>query len=124
MSKTLDLTCELIRRDSVTPRDAGCQQLLAERLQALGFAIEPMRFGEVDNLWARRGNSGPLLCFAGHTDVVPSGPLEQWESPPFEPRVRNGLLYGRGAADMKASLAAFITVAFVKGAARSEADRA
>jgi len=109
MSKTLDLTCELIRRDSVTPRDAGCQQLLAERLQALGFVIEPMRFGEVDNLWARRGNSGPLLCFAGHTDVVPSGPLEQWESPPFEPRVRNGLLYGRGAADMKASLAAFIT---------------
>jgi succinyl-diaminopimelate desuccinylase len=68
-----------------------------------------MRFGEVDNLWARRGNSGPLLCFAGHTDVVPSGPVEQWDSPPFEPRQRNGLLYGRGAADMKASLAAFIT---------------
>lgn len=109
MSKTLDLTCELIRRDSVTPYDAGCQQLLAERLHALGFVIEPMRFGEVDNLWARRGNSGPLLCFAGHTDVVPSGPLEQWDSPPFEPRQRNGLLYGRGAADMKASLAAFIT---------------
>jgi succinyl-diaminopimelate desuccinylase len=109
MSKTLDLTCELIRRDSVTPYDAGCQQLLAERLQALGFVIEPMRFGEVDNLWARRGNSGPLLCFAGHTDVVPSGPVEQWDSPPFEPRQRNGLLYGRGAADMKASLAAFIT---------------
>lgn len=109
MSKTLDLTCELIRRDSVTPYDAGCQQLLAERLHALGFVIEPMRFGEVDNLWARRGNSGPLLCFAGHTDVVPSGPVEQWDSPPFEPRQRNGLLYGRGAADMKASLAAFIT---------------
>ncbi|WP_159875531.1 succinyl-diaminopimelate desuccinylase [Aquitalea denitrificans] len=109
MSKTLELTCELIRRDSVTPYDAGCQQLLAERLHALGFVIEPMRFGEVDNLWARRGNSGPLLCFAGHTDVVPSGPVEQWDSPPFEPRERNGLLYGRGAADMKASLAAFIT---------------
>jgi succinyl-diaminopimelate desuccinylase len=109
MSKTLELTCELIRRDSVTPYDAGCQQLLAERLQALGFVIESMRFGEVDNLWARRGNSGPLLCFAGHTDVVPSGPVEQWDSPPFEPRQRNGLLYGRGAADMKASLAAFIT---------------
>ncbi|WP_287877048.1 succinyl-diaminopimelate desuccinylase [Aquitalea sp.] len=109
MSKTLELTCELIRRDSVTPYDAGCQQLLAERLHALGFVIEPMRFGEVDNLWARRGNSGPLLCFAGHTDVVPSGPVEQWDSPPFEPRQRNGLLYGRGAADMKASLAAFIT---------------
>ncbi|RQO72942.1 succinyl-diaminopimelate desuccinylase [Aquitalea sp. FJL05] len=109
MSKTLDLTCELIRRDSVTPRDAGCQPLLAERLQALGFVIENMRFGDVDNLWARRGNSGPLLCFAGHTDVVPSGPTEQWDSPPFEPRQRNGLLYGRGAADMKASLAAFIT---------------
>ncbi len=109
MSKTLDLTCELIRRDSVTPRDAGCQPLLAERLQALGFVIENMRFGEVDNLWARRGSSGPLLCFAGHTDVVPSGPTEQWDSPPFEPRQRNGLLYGRGTADMKASLAAFIT---------------
>lgn len=109
MSKTLDLTCELIRRDSVTPRDAGCQPLLAERLQALGFVIENMHFGDVDNLWARRGNNGPLLCFAGHTDVVPSGPTEQWDSPPFEPRQRNGLLYGRGAADMKASLAAFIT---------------
>lgn len=109
MSKTLELACALIRRDSVTPHDAGCQQLLAERLQALGFVIEPMRFGEVDNLWARRGDRGPLLCFAGHTDVVPSGPVEQWDSPPFEPRQRNGLLYGRGAADMKASLAAFIT---------------
>ena len=109
MSPTLELACELIRRPSVTPDDAGCQDLMAERLAALGFRIEPMPFGEVTNLWARRGDSGPLLCLAGHTDVVPPGPLEDWTSPPFEPTIRAGRLYGRGAADMKGSLAAMVT---------------
>ena len=108
-SPTLALARELIRRPSVTPDDAGCQRLMAERLAAIGFATEPMRFGNVDNLWARRGNEGPLFCFAGHTDVVPPGPLDQWESNPFDPQVRDGLLYGRGACDMKGSLAAMIT---------------
>ncbi len=107
---TIELACELIRRDSVTPDDKGCQDLLIERLAPLGFNAEKMRFGEVDNLWLRRGDSGPLFCFAGHTDVVPTGPLEAWDSPPFEPTIRNGLLYGRGAADMKGSIAA-MTVA-------------
>ena len=109
MSATFDLACELIRRPSVTPDDSGCQRLMAERLQALGFCIEPMRFGDVDNLWARRGDTGPLFCFAGHTDVVPPGPAGSWASPPFEPSVRDGLLHGRGAADMKSSLAAMVT---------------
>lgn len=109
MSATLDLARELIRRDSVTPRDEGCQALMIERLEAIGFKVEKMRHGDVDNFWARRGEAGPLFCFAGHTDVVPTGPLDKWDSPPFEPTVRNGLLYGRGAADMKASLAAFVT---------------
>lgn len=109
MSATLELARQLIRLDSVTPRDQGCQELMIARLEAIGFRVERMRFGEVDNFWARRGDAGPLVCFAGHTDVVPTGPLEQWDSPPFEPTVRNGLLYGRGAADMKASLAAFVT---------------
>ena len=108
-SPTLALARELISRPSVTPDDAGCQRLMAERLAAIGFATEPMRFGNVDNLWARRGNEGPLFCFAGHTDVVPPGPLDQWESNPFDPQVRDGLLYGRGACDMKGSLAAMIT---------------
>jgi succinyl-diaminopimelate desuccinylase len=106
---TLELTQQLIALRSVTPDDAGCQQLLAQRLEKAGFQIEHMRFGEVDNLWARRGSTSPLLCFAGHTDVVPTGPLEQWSSDPFTPAIRNGSLFGRGAADMKASLAAFIT---------------
>lgn len=106
---TLELTRQLIALRSVTPDDAGCQQLLAQRLEQAGFQIEHLRFGEVDNLWARRGNASPLLCFAGHTDVVPTGPLEQWSSDPFTPTIRNGYLHGRGAADMKASLAAFIT---------------
>ncbi|WP_304639353.1 succinyl-diaminopimelate desuccinylase [Pseudomonas sp.] len=108
LSPTLALACELIARDSTTPEDAGCQQLMAERLAACGFRIEPMRFGEVENLWARRGEEGPVLCFAGHTDVVPTGPLERWQNPPFEPTVIDGMLHGRGAADMKGSLASMV----------------
>jgi succinyl-diaminopimelate desuccinylase len=108
-SPTLVLAMELIRRPSITPDDAGCQPLLAERLAACGFRIEPMRFGDVDNLWARRGDSAPLFCFAGHTDVVPPGPLAQWSSDPFQPEVRNGALYGRGATDMKGAVAAMVT---------------
>ena len=109
MSPTLELACELIRRPSVTPEDAGCQALMAERLAAIGFRIEEMPFGEVANLWARRGDDGPLFCFAGHTDVVPTGPIEQWDSAPFEPTIRDDRLFGRGACDMKGSLAAMIT---------------
>ena len=109
MNPTYDLTLELIRRDSTTPNDAGCQALLAARLEAIGFTLETLPFDEVDNLWARRGESAPLICLAGHTDVVPTGPLENWSSPPFAPGVRDGMLYGRGAADMKTSLAAFVT---------------
>jgi succinyl-diaminopimelate desuccinylase len=108
MEKTLALACELIRRPSVTPDDAGCQALMMERLAALGFECTPLRFGEVDNFWAVRGDAGPILVFAGHTDVVPTGPLEQWHSPPFEPTLIDGALYGRGAADMKGSLAAML----------------
>jgi len=119
MSQTLELTKELIRRRSVTPEDAGCQALLAKRLAAAGFTIEHMRFGYVDNLWAvHRGGDGPLACFAGHTDVVPSGPREKWNSEPFEPVVREGLLYGRGAADMKSGVAAMVTAALEFVAAR------
>ena len=106
---TLALTEELIRCGSVTPTDAGCQQILGARLRSLGFYLESMRFGAVDNLWARRGKASPLVCFAGHTDVVPTGPLERWKSAPFEPTKRDGFLFGRGAADMKTSLAAFVT---------------
>lgn len=109
MSDTLALAKELIARPSVTPEDAGCQAILAQRLQALGFSVETLRYGEVDNLWARRGSEGPLFVFAGHTDVVPSGPESDWRHPPFSPTEENGLLYGRGAADMKGSLAAMIT---------------
>ncbi|SNR97959.1 succinyldiaminopimelate desuccinylase [Methylobacillus rhizosphaerae] len=109
MSKTLELAKDLIARRSVTPDDQGCQELLISRLEPLGFKIERMRFGDVDNFYARRGTSGPLLVFAGHTDVVPTGPVEQWHTPPFEPTIKDGMLYGRGAADMKTSLAAFIT---------------
>lgn len=107
-SPTLQLARTLIARASVTPDDAGCQQLLAERLRTLGFTIEHLRFGEVDNLWARLGDREPLFVFAGHTDVVPTGPRQDWQSDPFEPDVRNGQLYGRGAADMKSSLAAMV----------------
>lgn len=109
LSPTIELARELIRRPSVTPEDAGCQALMAERLDAIGFLIEPMPFGEVSNLWARRGERGPLLCLAGHTDVVPTGPLDLWRSPPFEPSIRDGRLFGRGACDMKGSLAAMVT---------------
>lgn len=109
MSATLDLAKELIARRSVTPDDAGCQPLIAERLRPLGFHIEPLRFGPVDNLWARRGSDGPLFCFAGHTDVVPTGPEGNWSHPPYATEVVDGMLYGRGAADMKGSIAAFIT---------------
>ena len=108
-SSTLELAKALIARRSLTPDDAGCQEILIERLKQLGFKIESMRFGNVDNFWARRGTTGPVLCFAGHTDVVPTGPVEQWVSEPFTPTEREGKLYGRGAADMKTSLAAFIT---------------
>ena len=109
MDTTLALALELIRRPSITPDDAGCQEVLIARLATLGFRIERLRFGEVDNLWARYGDAEPLFAFAGHTDVVPPGPLEQWQSPPFAPEIRDGWLYGRGAADMKGSLAAMIT---------------
>ncbi len=108
-SATFELARELISRVSITPNDGGCQEVLAQRLARLGFQIERMRFGDVDNLWARRGTTKPLLCFAGHTDVVPTGPLNQWHSDPFQPTVRDGILYGRGAADMKSSIAAFVT---------------
>ncbi|QJD60576.1 succinyl-diaminopimelate desuccinylase [Pseudomonas sp. gcc21] len=108
LSPTLSLACDLISRDSTTPEDAGCQALMGERLAAVGFRLESMRFGDVNNLWARRGTEGPVLCFAGHTDVVPTGPVERWAQPPFEPVIRDGMLWGRGAADMKGSLAAMV----------------
>ena len=106
---TLALACALVERPSVTPEDAGCQRLLGDRLGRLGFRLEPMPFGEVENLWAVHGEAGPLFCFAGHTDVVPPGPEAAWTSPPFTPAIRHGRLYGRGAADMKGSLAAMVT---------------
>jgi succinyl-diaminopimelate desuccinylase len=111
MSTTLELTQELISRRSVTPADEGCQDVMSRRLESVGFNIERLRYGIVDNLWARRGTTGPVLCFAGHTDVVPTGPLEEWKSDPFNPAVRDGVLYGRGAADMKSGLAAMVTAA-------------
>ena len=107
-SGVLELACDLIARPSVTPDDAGCQALVAGRLAAAGFEIETLRFGEVDNLWATHGSGGPVLALLGHTDVVPPGPREAWTSDPFAPAVRDGLLYGRGAADMKGSVAAFV----------------
>lgn len=109
LSRTVQLTCDLLARPSVSPEDHGCQRLIAERLEGLGFAIEPMRFGEVENLWATRGRARPCFVFAGHTDVVPTGPLDAWTSDPFVPTFRSGMLYGRGAADMKGSLAAMVT---------------
>ncbi len=109
LSPTLELAKDLISRRSVTPEDAGCQELMISRLEALGFKIERLPFEEVTNFWARRGDSGPVFCFAGHTDVVPSGPEVHWDHPPFEPVIEEGYLCGRGAADMKGSLAAFVT---------------
>lgn len=107
-SATLALTKDLISRPSVTPVDAGCQEVMIARLEAIGFVVERMRFGDVDNFWARRGDQHPVLAFAGHTDVVPSGPEANWDTPPFEPTEKDGYLYGRGAADMKGSLAAWV----------------
>jgi succinyl-diaminopimelate desuccinylase len=107
----VELAKELIARRSVTPDDGGCQALLAARLSRAGFRCEPMPFGAVSNLWARRGTGRPVVCFAGHTDVVPTGPLGEWHSDPFVPTVRDGKLYGRGAADMKSSIAAFVAAA-------------
>lgn len=117
MSDTQNLAFDLISRPSVTPEDQGCQELMIDRLLALGFKIERLRFDDVDNFWARRGEQGPVFAFAGHTDVVPTGPLENWDSPPFSPEVREGYLYGRGAADMKGSIAAMLTATerFVNG---------
>ena len=108
MSEILDLAIELIRRPSVTPNDAGCQEVLIERLRPLGFEVECLKFGDVDNFWARRGNAAPVFVFAGHTDVVPAGAKERWSFDPFSPVVRDGYLFGRGAADMKGSLAAIV----------------
>ena len=108
-SPTLELAVDLIRRQSVTPDDAGCQELMMSRLAPLGFTGENLRFGDTDNLWARKVSEGPVLAFAGHTDVVPTGPEKNWSHPPFDPVIRDGYLLGRGAADMKGSLAAFVT---------------
>ncbi|TPE52838.1 succinyl-diaminopimelate desuccinylase [Maribrevibacterium harenarium] len=109
LTPTLELALDLISRPSVTPEDAGCQEVMISRLQKLGFKIERMPFGEVVNFYAKRGSSGPNLMFAGHTDVVPTGPIERWKVSPFQPKIIDGVLYGRGAADMKGSLAAMIT---------------
>ena len=126
MSDVLDLTCDLIRRASVTPADDGCQAVIAGRLVAAGFACEHLRFGDVDNLWATHGDaaSGPTLVLLGHTDVVPPGPREAWASDPFAPEIRDGVLYGRGAADMKGSVAAFVIAAeqFVRAHPRHAGD--
>ena len=108
MSATLELAKSLISRASVTPDDNGCQALIIERLEKIGFTIYPLKFGDVDNFWAVHGNNGPIFSFAGHTDVVPAGDDDAWESNPFEPTIKNGMLYGRGAADMKGSLASMV----------------
>ncbi len=108
MLDPLEITKQLISLPSITPKDEGCQKLLMQHLQPLGFSIEALPFNDVNNFWARRGHKGPVLAFAGHTDVVPTGPAEQWSSPPFQPTIRNGYLYGRGAADMKSNLAAML----------------
>ena len=109
MSNTLELAKQLISRHSLTPMDDGCIDIIGARLAPLDFSLEKMRHSEVDNLWARRGETSPVICFAGHTDVVPTGPVNKWDSAPFSPTVRDGMLYGRGAADMKGSIAAFVT---------------
>ncbi len=109
MSDTLILTQALLKKISLTPEDDGCMDLMADYLQQRGFAIEWMNFGDTKNMWARRGTTSPVFAFAGHTDVVPTGPLAEWDTPPFEPTIKNGLIYARGAADMKGSLAAMLT---------------
>jgi succinyl-diaminopimelate desuccinylase len=111
MSSTLELTEDLLRRPSISPEDRGCLDVIEARLAAIGFRNERLAYGPVDNLWARRGSAGPVLCFAGHTDVVPTGPREEWRSDPFEPVIEEGVLYGRGSADMKSGLAAMVTAA-------------
>lgn len=108
MSRTLDLTKDLINRKSVTPEDAGCQDMMADILKPLGFEIEDLTFDDTKNIWARKGTQGPVFCFAGHTDVVPSGPEQNWQTPPFEATEKDGFIHGRGAADMKGSLAAML----------------
>ena len=110
-SPTVELAMQLVAQPSVTPKDAGCQAMMTERLQDCGFSIENLRFGDVDNFWAIHGTSGPIFCFAGHTDVVPAGPVESWSHPPFTPTIVEGQLYGRGSADMKGSLAAMVVAA-------------
>ena len=122
MSPVVELTSDLVRRASVTPDDAGCQPLIASRLANAGFTIERLRYEDVDNLWATHGSGAPVLVFLGHTDVVPPGPLERWTSPPFEPTIRDGRLYGRGAADMKSGVAA-MTLA-LEAFARAHPDHA
>ena len=114
-----------MRAPSVSPADGGCQALMIERLEAIGFRVEPLPFGPVENFWATRGHGAPVFCFAGHTDVVPAGPLEEWRSDPFAPVIVDGLLYGRGAADMKSGLAAMVTAVeeFVARASRTTAAR-
>lgn len=116
MSRTLDLTKDLLNRKSVTPEDAGCQEMMTNILKPLGFLIEDLTFADTKNIWARKGSDGPVFCFAGHTDVVPSGPEQNWQTPPFEATEKDGYIYGRGAADMKGSLAAMLvaTENFVK----------
>ncbi len=109
MEATLELAKNLISRRSLTPEDDGCQAMLAERLEAIGFKATHLRYGDVDNLWITRGNGDPVFAFVGHTDVVPTGPMDQWSSDPFLPEIRDGMLYGRGAADMKSGIAAFVT---------------
>ena len=108
-TQSLELAKALISRPSVTPDDRDCQKLLAGRLHKIGFAAEELHFGDTKNIWLRRGTKAPVVCFAGHTDVVPTGPVEKWDSPPFEPTECDGRLYGRGAADMKTSIACFVT---------------
>ena len=108
MSATLELAKSLISRASVTPDDNGCQALMIDRLEKIGFKLHPLKFGDVDNFWATHGDTGPIFSFAGHTDVVPAGDDEAWKTPPFEPTVKDGLLYGRGAADMKGGLASML----------------